>query len=246
MFVHGFGGDPWKAWLDFPTLLSAQPEVAEYDLFFFGYNWRKDAYQCSLGLREFLLSLAGAPASDIVNPSLPAGLRPRTAFEYKNIVVCAHSLGAIVSRLALLDAVDTAGVPLPWLAKVRLVLFAPAHSGAFLAEVLTLAFGGAPFIGRVLQGLAQSFFRSIRDLQPGSSTLTNLAAATEASLERGVNAECHRAWVLHAENDSVVVVQKFVQDQPAVQLANAGHMSVCKPTSNLQGPLEFLLTVVPQ
>ncbi|MDX0196885.1 hypothetical protein GOC06_26085 [Sinorhizobium meliloti] len=48
------------------------------------------------------------------------------------VTVIAHSLGAPVSRRALLDAIRNQA---SWAGKTRLQLFAPAHMGAYLNKV---------------------------------------------------------------------------------------------------------------
>jgi pimeloyl-ACP methyl ester carboxylesterase len=122
LFVHGFGGKATDTWLEFPRLLPLEAESAGYDLLFYGYDGKKArAAFSAAGLLEFLDALNDTPSRDVINPSLTPGIpkRPK-AFRYKRLVICAHSLGAVVSRLALLDA----GNQTPrrrWLSRVRLL-----------------------------------------------------------------------------------------------------------------------------
>lgn len=237
VFVHGFRGKALETWVDFPTLLAGRPEVAGYDLFFYGYDTRQQAPFSAINLLEFLKALADAPASAVVNPSLASGLiLRRDGFRYRHLIIAAHSLGAVVSRLALLSAIDDDGNPLQWLDRVRLVLFAPAHSGAKVVQLVALLMGGVPGKGQI-EAVARKIYKSINDVEEGSRTLEDLKDDTRqllASAHANL-AKCHKAWVVHGERDFVVSARRFLVDHPTVPLAGADHFEVCKPTATRVG-----------
>ena len=247
IFVHGFGGEAMGTWTDFPGLLGRMPKAAPYDVFYYGYDMRRQAGISAVGFRNFLAAIAEAPAFDVLNPSLPTplGQRPRT-FRYDHIVIAAHSLGAVVTRLALLQSKDDAGKPLPWLSKVRLVLFAPAHSGA---KVIDFARGLLSIfsIGKLIETLVRARFQSLDDLDADKPMIRRLEADTLALLNStdAAAAQCHRAWVLHAGLEDIVNVAPFAQDLSCEELPDADHMQVCKPSPRRLEPLEFLAGVLP-
>ena len=120
VFVHGFGGSAVGTWLEFPTILTGSPKCSGSDLFFFGYkSKRRDAAYSGSELFGFLSALGSEPARTMINPSLPAGATQRSKeFQFKHIVICAHSLGAVITRLALLDALNEDPAP-QWPRRVR-------------------------------------------------------------------------------------------------------------------------------
>jgi len=246
VFVHGFRGHPVETWHDFPGLLPLEAKAASYDLLFYGYDTRQQAPFSAAKLTTFLTALAQSPAVEVVNPSLAFGLPERPAtFQYDHIVIAAHSLGAVVARLALLQAVDPNGDPLPWLSKVRLALFAPAHSGATVVALIALLMSGAPLKGQV-EAVARRLFKSINDVETGSPTLKEMRKATRDLLRSHAQlASCHRAWVAHGEDDYIVSARQFVKDQPTTAIDKADHFEVCKPTAKKREPMDFLLGVLP-
>jgi alpha-beta hydrolase superfamily lysophospholipase len=248
VFVHGFRSAATEGWRDFPSVLPREPKAADYDLLFFGYDTREQAAGSAILLREFLRAIAEAPAQLIANPSLPADQRPRAiGMRYRHIVVAAHSLGAVVTRLALLQLESAPRTPLDWLSKVRLVLYAPAHSGALAVNLASLLFLGLPVVGTALLALARKRYRSINDLDPSGHTLQEMRQATRELLDSGPRSvvDCHRAWPLHASREWVVRVASFLEDKPLERYEGADHLSVCKPTPSRARPLEFLLSAMP-
>ncbi|MEO8575553.1 MAG: alpha/beta fold hydrolase [Gemmatimonadales bacterium] len=247
VFVHGFRGNAIETWFDFPFRLPKEQKAADYDLLFYGYDSREQAPYSARSLNLFLRAVAEDPARQIVNPSLAAGLQKRPdTFRYDHIVIAAHSLGAVVSRLALLGAVSPQRDPLPWLSKVRLVLFAPAHAGAPAVKLASLVFMGLP-VGSALEALARKRYKSIDDLDPAGQTIPQLRTDIQqflASAPANV-ADCHRAWVTHGSADWVVKAGQYLQDNQFLPMNGAGHFEVCKPTQKDHRPLDFLLGVLP-
>lgn len=247
IFVHGFRGQAVGTWLEFPFLLSEEQKAVDYDLLFYGYNTREAATFSAAKLRKFVRDVAEDPATEIVNPALPDGIKLRpAAFRYEHIIVVAHSLGAVVSRLALLQSLSTDREPLPWLSRIRLVLFAPAHSGALAVNIASLLFYGFP-VTAALVALARKRYLSINDLIEGSVTLRRMESETQRLLSAGPeeNVACHRAWVSHGNEDWVVNINQFVQDRPIDPFDGADHLSVCKPTRSNRHALDFLLDAMP-
>src|SRR5690348_5947355 len=148
IFVHGFGGHPFKTWCQIQNLIDEDDNWKETDAYFIGYKSVRD---------EIMLSAAYiAHAIRDICPEPPAGLfevgvsgetcRLRSyKTTYESVDLVGHSLGGVVLRVALLELLrqgfaaagshDITMLPisysLPCSARVR--LFAPAQGGARIA-----------------------------------------------------------------------------------------------------------------
>ena len=233
VFVHGFGGASTGTWTEFPILLSSSPKARRCDAIFYGYDGLKTrAVISALELVDALTAIASNPPAT-VNNSLPPSAKPRDpGFQWNDIIVVAHSLGAVVTRQALLFAHKRGDA---WAKKVRLVFFAPAHTGA---DVLRLA--GEALTGLVtwLPAVAKHRYSVLIDLEPGSQMLTFLQSEVQQNL---VNAPNLAAQVILAGNDKVVSPVPFAGDpQPPKYLPNRSHTDVCKPNAAFRDPLTLL------
>lgn len=243
IFVHGFGGDPFKTWPRFHDLLPLKASVP-IDYIFFGYKSKGQANNSAMALLNFLAGYLGDPAR-LINERVSAGRRGD--FEYEKIVVVAHSLGAVVTRLAFISAHrrrrQAGGYD--WLDKVRMVLFAPAHCGAYSADLASLvALEGTwlPFFGLALRHHAPV----LSDLEQGSQLLMRLKEDSEIILrESEVPPPFVRAEkVLWGGDDKIVVNLTFCQDPEPECLHGFGHVNICKPRSEKARALQAVLEVV--
>src|SRR5438105_9623963 len=123
IFVHGFGGSAVGTWRDFPGSLRSQ--LRGSDLVFYGYDGEHARAGISAGLLKKHMNVFLDHPDKVFNESMLMMVQ-RDAFQYETITVVAHSLGAIVSRLALVEAFNEKQ---PWVNAIRLILFAPAHRG---------------------------------------------------------------------------------------------------------------------
>jgi pimeloyl-ACP methyl ester carboxylesterase len=240
VFVHGFGGTSVGTWENFPGILLEKPEAAGYDLIFYGYDSKRSANTSAIELLDFLTGIFTDPAT-VWNKLLhPSRARP-AQFAYKRIVIVAHSLGAVVTRRALLDALwrkqEWGSADYDWVQHVRLVLFAPAHCGARvqrLAASFTFPFKLPVF----------EFFHyrwpSFEDLKPESKVLERLSADTTVALKSGSNGFLKAKNVLWATDETVVYNDYFVGDPPPRTIVGT-HTSVCKPHKTFDEPLKWVL-----
>lgn len=245
VFVHGWGGNATETWLGFPAYIRDSVKAEGTDFFFFDYD------SLSLGatfsaalLRQFIDALLNDPAGLVINPALAD--QPRfqrdPGFRYERLIVCAHSMGAVVSRRALLDLESEAPGRFHDL-RLSLLLFAPAHKGTDLVrlgrDVLSGSFLGIPL--NAIRGAVLAKFKSLLDLETGSPVLDALerdnAAARAVLVQAGKADACYRATVLHAEHDDVVRQEGFDRDKPLEPVLLQTHTSICKPTSSF--PLPF-------
>ena len=250
LFVHGFGGKATDTWLEFPRLLPLESESAGWDLLFYGYDGKKArAALSAAGLLQFLDELLVMPSTCVVNPSLTPGIPKRKkSFRYKRLIICAHSLGAIVSRLALLDAGNQTP-PRPWLPRVRLLLFAPAHKGASIVPLISTALSSfviGPMRGSIAVPTLKLWMPVLIDLDPQSDTLRELEARTVAALGKNYSKNGHlRATVIHGGRDKVVNPNTFVGDySPPIVYPAQSHTGVCKPKLGFTDPLTELLKLL--
>lgn len=236
LFIHGFSGDAIKTWSDFDVLLPASQTCCGHDLFFYGYDGLRAEMTASASLfRDFLDRLFRRTAA-FVNDNLPAAAQRPANFEYDELVIVAHSLGAVITRRALLDATRLGS---RWVSKIRLVLYAPAHKGANVAALALEVASGFRFT-RFFGALARFESPLIDQLKPESSDLRNLLAETEQARCGGANPHLVARKVIIAEYERIVRNETFGGDPPPETIPDTTHTSVCKPRQEFRRPLEHL------
>jgi pimeloyl-ACP methyl ester carboxylesterase len=235
IFVHGFGGGAVTTWVQFPSLLQSERGCSGYDHFFYGYDGlRKRARPSADDLIRFLDRLFADPAG-LFSETIATSTRPAN-FHYDDIVLIAHSLGAVVCRLALLDAFNKGRT---WTSNTSLVLFAPAHSGANVLSLASLAMGVLRLAP--VEALARYRFQVLQDLEERSQTLQDLRARTEKAIARG-GTHLIAKRVVYAGDDKIVNPLDFCSDPAAEFIQGASHTSVCKPRADFRDPLVHLLS----
>jgi pimeloyl-ACP methyl ester carboxylesterase len=255
VFVHGWGGSAAGTWAEFPSAVRAMPEAATADAFFLNYPSRVvSVASAGRDCQAFLEDLLRAPATQLVNPSLPREEAARPPdWRYARVVLVGHSMGAVVIRRALLN-LDRAD-PLKRLtpseaASIRLLFFAPAHLGApSLAKFVASGLGldmlpGASLVGQ----LVTLYFRSLQDLKENSTALAQLLKDNEAARVRraannATDTDLH-ARVVHARGDKVVVQDRFDEDWDERSIAGRNHRSACKPDGSYRRPVDELRSVL--
>jgi hypothetical protein len=247
VFVHGFAGEATGTWNEFQSLLPLEAAAVSRDVFFFGYDsMRLRAPYNAAILRGFLESLFSEPEALVAaaDYSLPVA---RGSFSYKHCLIIAHSLGAVVTRLAISELSSTA-VGADYVERMGLVLFAPAHSGANIVELGSMFLTGVTSrLADVAEPFLRAKFKSLDDLEVGSDTLTYLKGATERAIAsarqagRPLGARAARC-VVHADGDFVVSATPLCDDDaPLTPFFGCAHMSVCKPNGSFLEPLRVVL-----
>jgi hypothetical protein len=252
VFVHGWAGDVNGTWLGFPSRLRAAAPVADY--LFYGYDsLRASANYSASKFRDFLRCVIENPQAEVLAPSwkamgVPSVPRPN-GFTYGRVVLCCHSLGAVVARKALIDLESqTPGIVRS--RDVRMILFAPAHMGSHLAklaqEFLGISIFHLPLA--VATTYASVTLKSLRDLVPGSRALDQLGAANLSLVDSIVKSTgkppTYLPRVFHGEHDQVVEQLDFPGDPPFDPVDDETHTSICKPRNDYHLPVKELLSLL--
>lgn len=241
VFVHGFAGRGLLTWTRFPDLLQGEPKTADYDLIFFEY----DSFGRQLGdivtrLKTFLNNLM-TNASPIVNRGLALPDHRPKGFAYDQVLLVAHSLGAVVTRRTLLDYF---GNGTPWVPHATFTLFAPADMGASGTALITEALQGVPFAS-LGSAAIKTFFPVLRSLEAGSMPLDRLRKDTlTLSKDKNTNPHLRAQLVVFAATDSVVEKEKFLVDEKEGSIPGTTHTTVCKPDDAHTQAIHFLLGLV--
>jgi pimeloyl-ACP methyl ester carboxylesterase len=243
VFVHGFKGSAVDTWKGFPSQLAPHAKIHGYDLVYFGYeSVVQTAGESANQLHRFLDDVL-TKTDRTVNKSLGGydiSFRREKEWAYKEVVLVGHSLGACVIRRAMLNQLQ--GGRNSWsIDGIKMLWFAPAHSGARIFRLLTAASLGFSVGG--LDSLATFFAPSLQDLSPGSDFLRKLRDETDELREKFpfLNANLtFWAW-----KDKVVLNDPFKGDvAPFEEVRGVNHISICKP--NAYGrTVELLLDELP-
>lgn len=243
VFVHGFKGNATDTWVDFPTMTPDRANCSGADLIFYQYDSLKTQPTITAGLlRKFIQSL-WMDAAAISNATLPSAAHRPSRFRYEKLTLVAHSLGAVVTRLAMIDAIRARPMPDPWVCQTKLFLFAPAHKGAEITRLAVEGLSGLPVIGAYLNPLFSLFrqrYPVLRALVPGSTVLRELEERTIELLRAPGGAPLRAAGVVWGQHDNVVENLVFGDDPPSEVILGKGHLDVCKPSREFTRPLELL------
>ncbi len=232
IFVHGFGGDSYGTWRDFHGLSIKDQRLRQADLYF--YSYRSSSGQLPGQASRFELF-----ASTIAD-----GVEHHAAFGggsggYRRIVLVAHSQGAVIARLAVLQAHKQNR---RWVESTRLVLFAPAHCGERIASTVASLLDRLPLLGVVID-VVQYRAPATEQLTAGPGTMleglrrsTERLATEKPELSRGLRATC-----VFGDRERVVVADVFdcdVRWQP--DPLGHDHQSICKPNRGWMFPVQFV------
>jgi pimeloyl-ACP methyl ester carboxylesterase len=224
VFLHGYSGDAVKTWMAFPDLTSGDAPFERFDLIFAGYDSIEEPTEsCSDRMRELLQALLTQPASSRRPKSIPSSDNG----PYSRVLVIAHSMGGVVVRRALLLA-DEEGFE--WTAKVRMVLFAPAHYGARLLNYTDSIMSG--LLGKIW-AISQYHSPAIEELRPGSPYLADLRESLEKALTKTPKPQHLVALrVIHAHKEKILSFPgKRLAEDPQSIFIDGTHVSLCKPDS---------------
>jgi hypothetical protein len=236
VFIHGFSGDAIKSWSDFHELLPGSSKCIGYDILFYGYDGLRAEMNASAAIFRAFLDNLFEETKTLLSANLPPSAKRKDDFIYDQLIIVAHSLGAVVARRALLDATI---VKSNWVTRTKLMLYAPAHKGAKIADLALEVASSFTFLK--LFGIGARFTSPLIDqLKPDSRTLTTLLEETLSATKDGANRHLLASKVVIAQYEKIVANERFGNDPPPYTIPNTTHTSVCKPTADFLAPLTFL------
>jgi hypothetical protein len=142
-------------------------------------------------------------------------------------------LGAVIARRALLDAISEGK---NWPNKVSLILYAPAHNGANIVNLISDTISGWP-LGAAIGSMIKFKSPLINQLKPGSKDLLKLSTDTQEKIDAGFSACLIAKKVFIAQLENVVENQVFCKDPPPKSIPGTTHVSICKPRISFLAPL---------
>jgi pimeloyl-ACP methyl ester carboxylesterase len=235
IFVHGFNGSTMDTFGHFNLEFRFRPAYKDYDVYFFSYDSLfQQISNSALEFLHFLRTMHDNP--DVIMQSSGMALHRNT---YTEIVIAAHSLGAVVTRVALNEGYDSGAT---WLDKCKLILFAPAHNGARKELDTFINFPGylkcmGPFLRYFVLSLSQLIDPTII-LAPMHEKIKELIT------KEGIESFTVAKKVIWASPERVVINRKLLKDPEAIIFRKKNHSQVCKPTATYLKPfteLEALL-----
>lgn len=244
VFMHGFNGGS-KSWRDFQEIseddkwwISSDLLFLEYDSVNLGVQGVADSFRRHI--REFF----PYPSEECaILDGLP--VREDISTPYQELILVGHSLGGLILRRALVDALQASldgSVTLdPILLSAKLRLFSPASEGFRPSAALGMLQASTLWpIARMFLAKSPSF----ADLQPGSPLLVNTRNRTERFVLGNVapGAEALRANILWASPDEVVITERYDSDFTQESVNGQNHSSICKPKPDYDLPRTFVRT----
>ncbi|HEV2746380.1 MAG TPA: hypothetical protein VGW34_03670 [Allosphingosinicella sp.] len=224
VFVHGFGGGSASTWSGAETQLISDSRTGATDIVFYGYNSLRAQPELSAGkLRAFLRAAASASAD--WNRVIASALGEPVARVYDDVLIVAHSLGAPVARRAVLDSISEDA---PWVDRVRLLLFAPAHMGALLSKLQKELSGTMGGLVASIAALAKLRVLPLDGLEPGSPFLNQLLSDSDKALKKGWADQVRARQVIFGDEEAVVLPQRFLEDPPPEVWEGYGHCEICR------------------
>jgi hypothetical protein len=244
VFLHGFGGHPFKTWHRFQELLLASPEWLSTDAYFVSYPSTSEELSLSASyLGHFLEQICSKDTARSLAQFGRAKISP-----YRDLLLIGHSAGGVVVRLAVLDAVKKA-IALPDRGKIcdessflslicgaKLRLFAPAINGARVSGTkgrLANTLGIRAMIDIFRGGSA-----SLQELSPDSRLLSALREDTTYFAQEYPDIAVLRARTLWAHIDSIVSAFDYRHDV-SWRLLSTSHTTICKPSKTFLAPFIF-------
>lgn len=241
LFVHGFGGKPLETWLRFPDGASTRPWWRESDLLFAGYDSTNGTIKgFADNLRHHIPSFYPARRRDLLEAG---GLKVCEPTDYSEFVIVGHSLGGVVVRRAICDAIRASqeGTPPSPLISATVRLFSPATAGFRPAGNLGMLLESGGFLRKIaMMKLRRS--QAFTELERTSPQLEDTRTTTETLADDDPGILSLRPRTLWASQDEVVEARDYKTDPVSDSIEKVSHSAVCKPKSTYIAPWEYVET----
>lgn len=233
LFVHGFGGHPTQTWEGFPRAVRIEPEFSDADVIFYAYKSVEKQAQYSSDQLFHAIDFITTNNQKVSNEEIEnaCGIKVnRPLVQYQKVVVIAHSLGGAIARQV---AYDAKRLGRPWADNLKLVLFAPAHMGAKIADLFFRRIGPLSAMFNLIAHISKAVSL---DLERESLFMKNLRKNTrEWLIKTGPfppqgPSPLIADVVLHAEGDGIIDQTRFCYDPPAYLIPDFDHVELCKPS----------------
>ncbi len=239
VFIHGFSGNALATWSNFPEMFTDYREFSGCDIYFYGYDSiYTQTSNSATRFYEFLSELNTAP-NKLITFQIPKSIERPLDFNYSKILIVAHSMGAIILRLALMYAYEEKNT---WLDKNHMILFAPAHFGSKIPFLLKEAEGF--FLPKIFKPLIIYYkYRAVTltDLEENSDLLTDLETKTKKLQESEAGEFTIAKDVRWASEERVVVNRKYLKDCMH-KIIEGTHTEICKPKEEFKVPIEIIVS----
>lgn len=223
VFIHGFGGNARTTWRGMEQLFEA-PELATADVVFFGYDSvAAPAQNSATEFRDFLEKAVGL-TPPWTYTMVRAHMVPWER-DYRDILIVAHSLGAVVVRRALLDSIEEGW---DWVGRTRILLFGPAHMGTRLMKFAAMLRSGFSSILSDLYVIGRVKAPVLDDLEQGSDFLKDLLEESKAMPAGGQAPPIRAEAVIFGRRENVVLTKRFCKDPLSKVWPGHDHRSVCR------------------
>jgi pimeloyl-ACP methyl ester carboxylesterase len=222
IFVHGFRGAPEDTWGDFPEYCETHAAFPGHDIIFYGYRAGRARAAMSGGLLYDAIN-SFFEENSYVNKNY---LLERSK-NYNKIYLVGHSLGCVISRYAVLEAIKNNAV---WARCAKLIQFAPALNGADIAQLLLRSgfFARAP-LGNIANLFLRYYYPCIVDLRTGSEFLTKLLQEVQTRCAESAHAQTIAAILtVYGELESVVDISDYGCDAPYKRIEGRNHSDLVK------------------
>lgn len=237
IFIHGFTGAAESTWHEFPMQFREEAKFSEADVLFLGYNsMRSRALPAARLLLKFIVDLIKNP-HQVANRHIYYDT-PRTSFSYKKILIVGHSLGGALIRQIAIDLYDTdPNDQLP----IKIVLFAPAHKGSNMLNLLRNYFSVGAFF-RSIKLFSLIRHPILQDLTKGSDFIKKLEDRTNILIKhKNKGTRLVANLVCFGEYENIVETDDFAQDPLYYTVPGYDHINVCKPTRHYKTPMNYVI-----
>jgi pimeloyl-ACP methyl ester carboxylesterase len=190
-------------------------------------------------LFDFLDPFLQKPAY-LINQSIE--IKRKFNFRYQKIFLISHSLGAPIARRMLLKAWRN---NTPWISSVKLIFFAPATTGARVAQLARSAGSQGIWALTLLFSYLTYRWPVMDDLKVGSDFLKNLSSETEIAAASNRSSVFQALGTFFGELDNIIDLrQEFLWDTPYTIIPEQDHFSICKPRKPQDAAYGYLKQLV--